>query len=300
VSHAGHGHAEECDPHEHAEHVETLIARSGRALDTPVYTAAQIRAVRRDLRQTLREKRSAPRSQARGGLVFRIPVHVNVLSGAHQGETGPRKPAVLRQLEILNAGFFGSQSRANRKTPFRFYLRSFKRVKNDAWYHASMDDRANTRMRRALHRGGPQALNLYISAPEATGQGAVLGFSSVPWQADRFRKLDGVTIHRGTMEGGDRAGYNLGDTAIHEVGHWMGLFHTFEGGCSQPGDLINDTPAEREPSFACELGRDTCPGRKGRDPVRNFMDYSFDSCMNQFTPDQVARMGRNWFAYRAP
>ena len=92
--------------------------------------------------------------------------------------------------------------------------------------------------------------------------------------------------------------YLQGDTIVHETGHWMGLFHTFEGGCTPPGDLVADTPYEREPSYACNTHRDTCPDQPGLDPVHNFMDYSWDSCMNQFTPGQVARMDTAFAKYR--
>ena len=63
--------------------------------------------------------------------------------------------------------------------------------------------------------------------------------------------------------------------------------HPFDGGCDG-GDEIADTPAEASPAFGCPVGRDSFTGIQypGLDPIHNYMDYSDDSCMTEFTPDQ--------------
>ena len=114
--------------------------------------------------------------------------------------------------------------------------------------------------------------------------------------------LDGVVVFYRSLPGGGLFPYHLGDTLIHEVGHWLNLPHTFTNGCKSPGDFVDDTPFEREPAFACPIGRDTCkgPGYDGVDPVRNYMDYSDDSCMDHFTAGQIERMLASYDLYRDP
>jgi hypothetical protein len=141
-------------------------------------------------------------------------------------------------------------------------------------------------------------LNIYVNRTAVPGQ-VLLGFSTFPWQRAWRRGLDGVTVSDASLPGGQALGYNHGDTVIHETGHWLGLLHTFEGGCTEPNDLVKDTPAEGEPSITCEGVKDTCD-LPGDDPVHNFMDYAVDACMNQFTAGQVSRMTDNWLAYRTP
>lgn len=274
-------------------------ARSERLLDHRQFSRRYVRRVERDYQQRLAV--SLQRSRARG-MTMRIPVHAHVVDGTGRREQGPSRQGVLRQLAIINDAYSGGQGEANVATPLRFYLASYERVVNDWWHNGALDDRADRAMRRNLHRGGPDALNLYFSQPQVHdgSGGVVLGYSSFPWQVKRRPLLDGVSIHLDSMPGGSARGYNRGDSAVHEIGHWLGLFHTFEGGCSPRNDMVSDTPAAAQPSFTCEEGRDSCPADPGPDPVHNFLDYSYDSCMNRFTAGQVERMAGMWLAYRTP
>jgi hypothetical protein len=93
---------------------------------------------------------------------------------------------------------------------------------------------------------------------------------------------------------GSTAPYNLGRTLTHEVGHYLGLYHTFQDSCgsaTQPGcyeenDLLCDTQPEQNPHFGCANAA-TCGNP---DPINNYMNYSDDTCMTQFTAEQSQRM----------
>jgi len=140
-------------------------------------------------------------------------------------------------------------------------------------------------MKNALRMGTADDLNIYSSKP---GQD-YLGWATYPSAYQSAKSNDGVVILYSTVPGGTAVPYNLGDTATHEVGHWMGLHHTFQGGCNGT-DFAYDMPAERSPGLGCPVGRNSCPNKPGLAPINNFMDYSDDSCMNTFTDAQRVRM----------
>lgn len=134
-------------------------------------------------------------------------------------------------------------------------------------------------MKRALRNGSYSDLNIYYVSDI---EGGYLGHSTYPQKdvtegSEDFND-DGCVILASTVPEGEMEGYNLGRTTTHEVGHWFGLLHTFQGGCENTdgGDRVKDTPAQAGPTDGCPEGRDSCKSSEGVDPIHNFMDYSFE------------------------
>ncbi|KAK1574777.1 extracellular metalloprotease [Colletotrichum navitas] len=159
-------------------------------------------------------------------------------------------------------------------------------------------DRAELTMKRSLRKGTYADLNVYF-VPGTPYLGYAYFPTTVTTGSSAFY-YDGVVILSDSVPGGSLSQYNLGHTATHEVGHWLGLYHTFEGyQCGGNGDYVSDTPFESEEAYGCEIGRDTCPSLAGDDPVTNYMDYSDDPCFTHFTTGQETRMHSYWTTYRA-
>ena len=219
-----------------------------------------------------------------------IDVYFHVVTSS-TGEGAVSDKMIRDQMTVMNDSFSGRTGGA--ATPFRFELAGVDYSVNDAWFSAGPGSAAEAEMKAALRIGGAADLNFYTN-----DGGGYLGWATFPFWYEGNPSDDGIVCWFNSLPGGTHARYSEGDTATHEIGHWLGLYHTFQWACSPFNDYVADTPAERSPAFFCPVGRDSCNGDPGVDPIENFMDYTDDACMYAFTAGQNARMEALTAQYR--
>jgi hypothetical protein len=254
-----------------------------RACGTADLGPVEMDIVEAETTSLLAKKGLVASAAAAGGVV---PVYFHVInkgSGIANGDVPQSQ--IDAQMNVLNAAYASSG--------WSFSLQSVDRTTNTTWFNVSDGTTAERDMKNALRQGGANALNIY----SANLGGGLLGWATFPSSYRSSPKMDGVVVLFSSLPGGSAVPYDLGDTATHEVGHWMGLYHTFQGGCSNKNDNVSDTPAEKSAAFGCPTGRNTCSAT-GNDPITNFMDYTDDSCMDRFSSGQTSRMASQFSAYR--
>lgn len=218
------------------------------------------------------------------GIIFTIPVAFHVVR-YDNGNADVTDQQIEDQIDVLNAGF------AN--TNFQFGLSSINRVDNDEWSAHEKGSTEEEEMKQTLAIDPAHTLNFYTCGwPKNENGDPIKGYSTLPWWYTEGSYMHGVVVRSRCLPGGAEQDFNLGDVGTHEVGHYVGLLHTFEGNNCWPGDLVDDTPPEDRPSYTCPTGRNTCiePDPDPPDPIDNFMDYSYDSCRDHFTDGQSDRM----------
>jgi hypothetical protein len=269
----------------------TVRGRSSRARDPHDVSTAQAKVMESRLTKALAAKgytrNGAGEAKKPGGGGAFAPTTVDVYwHTITDGTKGALSTSEINgQISVLNSAYSG--------TGFSFALRGTTTTNNAAWYngldHGTPEERS---MKTALRQGDKSDLNIYTADLGSN----LLGWATFPKKQSDV--MDGVVILDESLPGGTASPYNEGDTATHEIGHWLNLYHTFQGGCSDTaGDYVRDTPAEASPASGCPTGRDTCT-LPGLDPIRNFMDYTTDVCMDHFSSGQRARMQSAWVAYR--
>ncbi len=249
--------------------------------------------------------------------VVRIPVVVHVIHA--NGPSNISQAQIESQIRILNEDYrrisgtngFG----AGVDTKFEFFLAQKDElgVCTDGIVRV-VSSAANNGSDVAIKSASPnwnpnKYLNIYVVNSLS---GGVLGYAYLPSAINSQPNLDGVVIADqffGDMGTSGSGSYGFGRTTTHEVGHWLGLRHTFLGGCSgmtdgscfsnatspSGGDGVCDTPPVQNPNFNCNT-RNSCSenitilGGDANDMIENYMDYTNDLCMDRFTQGQADRM----------
>jgi hypothetical protein len=254
-------------------------------------TEAEMDAVEADVKSKKNGKKpgsssassSASSSGGGGGGVVTVPVYFHVINTGSGLANGNVPDSMINaQIAVLNSSY----------DEFEFDLAAVTRTTNATWFGMGYNSAAEKAAKAALRAGGADALNIYT----ANLGNDLLGWATFPQDYAGDPTDDGVVLLYSSLPGGGAAPYDEGDTATHEVGHWLGLYHTFQGGCAK-GDLVEDTPPEKSAAFGCPAGRNTC-NAPGFDPIHNFMDYTDDACMFEFTPGQGSRMQTFFSTYR--
>jgi hypothetical protein len=252
-----------------------------------------------------------PEYEAATGITYRIPTVIHVIMTT--GGTGNLpQPLVESQIDVLNEDFqaiVGTNGENGYNTKFEFVLvdeepdgtpsTGVYYHTNNTWFADPGPGQPNP-MKQALAWDTTRYLNVYSN--DAAGN---LGYATFP-QTSAGTINDGIVLLYQTVgfENPQGGVYDLGRSGTHEVGHWVGLLHTFQSGCgtsSSPGcytsgDLICDTPSQQSPQFGCPTAQTSCGGLIS--DFANYMNYTDDLCMEQFTQEQSNRARCSFVNYR--
>jgi len=199
---------------------------------------------------------------------------------------------LLEQLTILNDPFA--------KLNIEFSLGDVSNYTNDKWYKGFSSDEEIDREFNEYFEDMVNNLPLNGNEMNVIINGCnLLGQASFPYEETLRTKYDHVIINGNSLNG--KSTTMEGDTLIHEMGHYFGLYHTFHStsgqkcalspfnGCLE-GDFVDDTPPQRFcHQYDCNI-KDTCKNDTLKDDIKNYMGYNPDPCMSYFTNGQYIRM----------
>jgi hypothetical protein len=253
-------------------------------------------------------KRSMTRFGKTNGIVKIIPVAVHVVYSNENDANNISDAQINDQITILNDDFRGRSGGLD--TEIEFCLAGINRIQDAANSIVYLGTNDAT-LKLSIQEDPTIYLNCWVVDEIYYPSGAkVLGSSTFPKELANAPQLDGVIIadHNfgsiGTASNSQP--YHKGRTAVHEFGHWLNLFHVFQNGCDDKwtcefsGDCCCDTPPQDIAVGGCKTLRNSCHGDDPdeKDPVRNYMGYSNDNCMREFTDCQKGRMHEALETYR--
>lgn len=254
-------------------------------------------------------------------VVKTIPVVVHVIQTSNHNLV--TMDMITSQIEVLNEDFRKKPGTPGDgmgvDTEYEFCLASIdpngcptdgvNRIVNPALaYH---DRNVAQAQMKGLSQWDPyRYLNIWVprTIETTSSNGDVIGYATFPTNLAVQSNLDGVVIHSGFFGRNTSPQYG-GRTTTHEIGHWLGLYHPFQGGCTGAsstnctifGDRVCDTPQAFEANFNCPTGVNSCVDSPFDypDQIDNYMDYADGGCQSRFTQGQKDRMDYHTVNYRS-
>lgn len=237
-----------------------------------------------------------------------IPVVVHVI---HDGGTNNISDAQIQsQIDVLNEDYrkrLGTNGDGTgvdtdvefclaKKDPLGKCSNGIVRIKSPLSNHQTYQ---RSMLKQLSYWDNTRYLNMYVVKNINNGSGTA-GYSSFPGGPP---DEDGIVVRHDYFGKTGTASASLGRTTTHEVGHWLGLYHTFNGGCGvdtcADGDYVCDTPPAANPNFGCPT-INSCSNDvpNVNDQIQNYMDYSNDNCKSMFTAGQKQRMDASLMSFR--
>lgn len=262
--------------------------------------------------QEIREQVQSIVMQKKGTIRY-VPVVFHIIHNS--GFENISQAQIMDQIRILNEdyrklagtnGFSTDVRAADVELEFRLAQFDPTGKKHDGInriMNAGMFENANDGVKSLSFWDSKKYLNIWVVSTITSpgGTGTILGYAQFPWLLGSSGNTDGIVLRAdqvGTTGFADIS--QAGRTLTHEIGHWLGLYHTFQNGCvggtaatcASQGDQVCDTPPVAEASFGCQTTKNSCSNDvpDSIDMVRNYMDYSDGTCMNLFSNGQKARI----------
>jgi len=221
---------------------------------------------------------------------YNVGTYITIITTDAKRTPATWKAMADQQLAVLNDKFAGAS--------ISFYAAAPHNIIQNTPDGKAVTGNDFDNLGKKYRKGGYGSLNIFAVSDLGGGNLGKTSFPTTGSNSGNWYK-DYCYVLAECFPGGSYNGYDKGYTAVHEVGHWFGLQHTFAGQpCTEPNDNMADTPAESGAHYGCDNGADTCRSMPGLDPIHNFMEYTPDACMSEFTNDQKSAMNAAFKNFR--